>query len=106
MHPAEGSVYMAEKRAGVYDNGLIEHAYASVYLTARGHTEKEAESLLAKIYGNTTTEDIEEVFDVYPGIYMFRIVYSGHFADVTEDYARQTLADEYPTIHPEAWEIG
>ena len=113
MHPAEISTYLAEKRAGVYDNGetLTDSATATVALTIIAYNFTAALATLKDAYGNAA-EHWEDCDESAPGPHIFTpITYTFHIAapenldGMTEDQARDYLKDTYPDMPADQWEI-
>lgn len=113
MHPDEASTYNAEKRAGVYDtaNTLTDSAIATAKLHITADSFTAALARLKDTYGNAA-EHWEHYEDRTPGPYEFTpITYTFHIAapdnldGMTEEQARDYLADTYPKVPRELWRI-
>lgn len=113
MHPDEISTYMAEKRAGVYDNDetLTDSAIATVTLTVTANGFLAALARLQNTFGNASAywEHYEgsthDPHTLAPIAYTFHIAAPENFDGMTEEQARDYLADAYPKVRKELWKI-
>lgn len=106
MHPAEISTYLAEKRAGVYDNDetLGESATVTAHVLAYGTTLAAAVEDAKARYGNAA-EHWEQHDHYGKHSHIFTITPPEDFSEMTEDQARDYLKDTYPDMPADQWEI-
>ena len=113
MHPDEASTYNAEKRAGVYDtvDTLTDSAIATAKIITTADSFTAALANLKDTYGNAA-EHWEHYDESAPGPHIFTpITYTFHIAapedfdGMTEEQARDYLADTYPKVPKGLWMI-
>lgn len=113
MHPAEASTYLAEKRAGVHDNDdtLTDSAIATVTLTVTANSFTAALARLQNTYDNAAAywdhyeESSHGPYESTTVAYAFHVAAPENFNGMTEEQARDHLADAYPKVRKELWKI-
>ena len=111
MHPAEASTHNAEKRAGVYDTtdtlpaGTVATAALATTVTIKELNAAIAANSLAVALDNieATYGNAAELWEHYerttPTVtYTFHIAAPDNLDGMTEDQARDYLADTYPCL--------
>lgn len=102
MHPAEISTYLAEKEA---QKEHILDAYASTTITIPTTlTTEQAHDNIRANHGDQIADEVE-YFGANGNLHEFHFVAPINFEGTTPEYALATLADEYPTIHTDKWEL-
>lgn len=107
MHPDEISTYLAEERAGVYNNEdetLGPSATITAHVLAHGATLAAAVENAIDRYGNAA-EHWDQYEQYGSQSYIFTLTPPEDFSKMTEDQARAYLDDTYPELPANVWKI-